>query len=211
MPHVSTTAILVIIGVVALAIGVAVQGGAQEGCAGAALGFVGTIALAAFCIVGLRNGCFGCSAERAAHETVTAEERPPKSKFSFRSASKADKLRAFALAEAPAAWETYQVLSGEVEVQAKRLERLRKELAEFGRNPDADDDFRDLDRQLRDLKTLQENVLARLETAYIAALKCEATPGRQDLDDLRRTALQDGIQEAESAARRYRQLRDAKQ
>ena len=96
-------------------------------------------------------------------------------------------------------------------MQSKRLEKLRKEMSEFGRNPDADDDFRDLDRQLRDMRTMQDNVLSRLEAAYIAAQKCEATPGRKDLEDLRRKALQDGIQEAESAAWRYRQMRDAKQ
>ena len=103
------------------------------------------------------------------------------------------------------------MLAGEVELQSKRLEKLHKEMSEFGLNPDADDDFRDLKRQLGDMKTMQDNVLARLEAAYIAAQKCEATPGRKDLDELRQKALQDGIQEAESASWRFRQMRDAKQ
>ena len=212
----STTAILVIIGVIGLAIGVAAQGAADSGCAGAALGFVGTIALSALCIAGFRaGGCHGCSSDGVAEERLfdgnSSEKPAPAKKSLFRSGSKTEKLRAFALAEAPAAWETYQVLAGEVELQSKRLEKLRKELTEFGRNPDADDDFLDLDRQLRDMKTMQDNVLARLEAAYIAAQKCEATPGRKDLDELRQKALQDGIQEAESAAWRYRQMRAAKQ
>lgn len=212
----STTAVLVIIGVIGLAIGVAVQGAQEGGCAGAGLGFVGTIALSALCIAGFRaGGCHGCSSEGVAeerlHDGASGGAQAPSKKSPFKSGSKTEKLRAFALAEAPAAWETYQVLAGEVELQSKRLEKLRKEMSEFGRNPDADDDFRDLERQLGDMKTMQDNVLARLEAAYIAAQKCEATPGRKDLDDLRRKALQDGIQEAESAAWRYRQMRDAKQ
>ena len=212
----STTALLVIIGILGLAIAVAVQGASDGGLAEAGMGFVGTIALSALCIAGFRaGGCHGCSSDGAREERLrdggNAGKQAPVKGAGFRTGSKTGKLRAFALAEAPAAWETYQVLAGEVELQSKRLEKLRKELTEFGRNPDADDDFLDLDRQLRDMKTMQDNVLARLEAAYIAAQKCEATPGRQDLDDLRRKALQDGIREAESAAWRYRQMREAKQ
>lgn len=212
----STTAVLVIIGIIGLAIGVAVQGAQEGGCAGAGLGFVGTIALSALCIAGFRaGGCHGCSSDGVAEERLldggNAGKQTPAKKSLFRSGARTEKLRAFALAEAPAAWETYQVLAGEVELQSKRLEKLRKELSEFGRNPDADDDFRDLDRQLHDMKTMQDNVLAHLEAAYIAARKCEATPGRKDLDELRQKAIQDGIQEAESAAWRYRQMREAKQ
>lgn len=212
----STTAVLVSIGILGLAIAVAIQSAAEGGCAGAGMGFVGTIALSALCIAGFRaGGCHGCSTDGAAEERLhdggNGGKQAPAKKSLFRSGSKTEKLRAFALAEAPAAWETYQVLAGEVELQSKRLEKLRKEMSEFGRNPEADDDFRDLERQLGDMKTMQDNVLARLEAAYIAARKCEATPGRKDLDDLRRKALQDGIQEAESAAWRYRQMREAKQ
>ena len=45
----------------------------------------------------------------------------------------------------------------------------------------------------------------------MAARKCEATPGRRDLDELRQKALQDGILEAEASARRFREMRAAKE
>lgn len=74
-----------------------------------------------------------------------------------------------------------------------------------------DDDFRELSRQLQDMRVMRDNVVSRLETAYMAARKCEATPGRQDLDELRQKALQDGILEAEASARRFREMRAAKE
>ena len=131
----STTAVLVSIGILGLAIAVAIQSAAEGGCAGAGMGFVGTIALSALCIAGFRaGGCHGCSTDGAAEERLhdggSGGKQAPAKKSLFRSGSKTEKLRAFALAEAPAAWETYQVLAGEVELQSKRLEKLRKEMSE---------------------------------------------------------------------------------
>lgn len=210
----STTMVWVVVGVVAFAFAVAVQGAKEEGCGGAIAGFVGVIAIAALCIAGCRNGCAkskdsGTDGDVA--ESRAAPDNPKEGSGVPHGGSKLEKLRAFSLAEAPAAWETYQTLAAEVELQDKRLDALRAELVEFGRNPEEDDDFRELSRQLQDMRVMRDNVLLRLEAAYIAARKCEATPGRRDLDELRRTALQDGIQEAEAASRRFRQMRSAKE
>lgn len=210
----STGLVWTIVGVVLLALGVGVQGAKEGGCSGGAVGFIGTLALAALCIAGIRKGCGGVEdgaavavvGESAAVEPGTARPGKPGS-----GGTREEKLRAFALAEAPTAWETYQTLAAEVELQTRRVESLRQELVEFGRTPEGDDDFRELSRQLQDMRVMRDNVVSRLEAAYIAARKCEATPGRQDLDDLRRKTLQDGIQEAESASWRFRQMRDAKQ
>ncbi len=210
----STGLVWTIVGVVLLALGVGVQGAKEGGCSGGAVGFIGTLALAALCVTGIRKGCGGDeegAALAAVGESALAEPATARAGKPGSSGTKEEKLRAFALAEAPTAWETYQTLAAEVELQTRRVESLRQELVEFGRTPEGDDDFRELSRQLQDMRVMRDNVVSRLEAAYIAARKCEATPGRQDLDDLRRKALQDGIQEAESASWRFRQMRDAKQ
>ncbi len=216
---------MTIIGVLLFAVCVGVQGAEESGCSGGAVGFIGTIAISALVIAGVRKGCGGGkesdAAALAGGGTVAVVEDAGRGEPLSRSgakggkpgraATKEEKLRAFALAEAPAAWETYQTLAAEVELQSRRVETLRAELSEFGRSPEGDDDFRELSRQLQDMRVMRDNVVSRLEAAYIAARKCEATPGRRDLDELRRKALQDGIQEAESASWRFRQMREAKQ
>lgn len=216
----STTFVLTLVGVFLFAVCVGVEGMSEGGCGGGFLGFFGTIALAALCIAGVRKGCGGKEEAMVPAvvaqqvEESTAQKGGGASQGSGKAAqpgTKAEKLRAFALAEAPAAWETYQTLAGEVELQTKRLESLREELVEFGRNPEGDDDFRELSRQLQDMRVMRDNVVSRLEAAYIAARKCEATPGRQDLDELRQKTLKDGIQEAEASARRFRQMREVKE
>lgn len=212
----STTFAVTAIGVVLFALGVGVQGMKEGGCGGGLMGFLGTLGLAALCIAGFRKGC-GKGEELAATPPAAVERAepsrangPPSGPKTPRPGTKDEKLRAFALAEAPAAWETYQTLVAEVELQSKRLETLKQELVEFGRDPEGDSDFRELSRQLQDMRVMRDNVASCLEAAYIAARKCEATPGRRDLDDLRRTALQDGIQEAEAASWKFRQMRAAK-
>ena len=200
-----TTFALTLAGVVLFALGVGVQGMKEGGCGGGLLGFLGTLGLSALCIAGFRKGC--AKGEEFAAAPAAAERVEPSRAGG---GTKAEKLRAFALAEAPTAWETYQTLAAEAEVQEKHLQALREEMVEFGRNPEGDDDFRELARQLQDMKTMRDNVVSRLEAAYIAARKSEATPGRQDLDELRRKALQDGIQEAEAASWRFRQMRETK-
>lgn len=216
----STGLMWTLVGVALLAVGVGVEGAKEGGCSGGAAGFFGTLALSALCIAGFRHGCGGKGVEGAETAAGVAPAVPGKAATAAgkagpgkagQGATKEDKLRAFALAEAPAAWETYQTLAAEAELQERRMETLREELSEFGRNPEGDDDFRELSRQLQDMRVMRDNVVSRLEAAYIAARKCEATPGRQDLDELRRKALQDGIQEAESASWRFRQMREAKQ
>jgi len=50
----------------------------------------------------------------------------------------------------------------------------------------------------------------KIEDAYLAYRKFEATPSRKEYDALRRKTLEDGIQEAESAARRFTIMRNEK-
>ena len=55
------------------------------------------------------------------------------------------------------------------------------------------------DEMAESLKTMR----TKIEDAYLASCKYEATPGRKEYGELMRKALEDGIQEAEAAAARY--------
>ena len=47
----------------------------------------------------------------------------------------------------------------------------------------------------------------KLEDAYIAARKYEAAPSRKDYQELHKKALEDGIQEADAAAAKFKEMR----
>lgn len=114
-----------------------------------------------------------------------------------------ERLRTFTLKEAPVLWRTYQNLQAEIESQNKKIEELRTALESFGRDPDNDSDFGRIcemrDEMAESLKTMR----TKIEDAYLASCKYEATPGRKEYGELMRKALEDGIQEAEAAAARY--------
>ena len=115
-------------------------------------------------------------------------------------------LRAFALQESPKLWPTVQALRAEHETRAAALSRLRSELVDFGRNPDADPDYVSLkasdDRLLESVNT----IYAKMEDAYIAYKKFQATPGSREYGDMMKRALEDGIQEADAAVAKYRTM-----
>lgn len=56
------------------------------------------------------------------------------------------------------------------------------------------------------LKTMH----AKIEDAYLASRKYEATPSKKEYAELRRKLLEDGLQEAEAAERRFKDMRKAK-
>ena len=127
-----------------------------------------------------------------------------------RSDRQVDMLREFALSEAPALWKTVQELKDEKKIREESLLRLDREMREFGRNPVEDTDYLELQASVRDLDRVIEEVMVKLEDAYIAREKFNATPGRKNYNELMRRTLEDGIREADSAANRYQKLRDAK-
>ena len=115
-------------------------------------------------------------------------------------------LRSFALAESPKLWQTVQALRAEHETRTAALSRLRSELVDFGRNPDADPDYVALkasnDRLLESVNT----IYAKMEDAYIAYKKFQATPGSREYGEMMKRALEDGMQEADSAVAKYRTM-----
>lgn len=139
-------------------------------------------------------------AERARHAREAAK----------REAAREAKLRDFALMEAPVLWQTYQNLQGAIASQSQKIEELRKALTEFDRDPARDPDFQRIcslrDEMAESLKTMH----AKIEDAYLASRKYEATPSKKEYAELRRKLLEDGLQEAEAAERRFKEMRNAK-
>lgn len=121
-----------------------------------------------------------------------------------------EKIRAFALKEAPGLWTAYQNLQSEIEVQNQKIVELRKTLADFDLDPESDPDFRHICSLRDDMDGSLKVMRVKMEDAYLASRKYEATPTRADYAELRRKLLEDGLQEAEAASRRYNQMRNAK-
>ena len=119
---------------------------------------------------------------------------------------KLDLLKAFALQEAPQLWQSVQALQIECEARKTGLAGLKNDLLEFGRNPDEDADYLDLKLSCESIRGALEQICAKIEDAYIAYKKFQAAPGRADYENLMRKSLEDGIQEADAASRRYRSM-----
>ncbi len=152
--------------------------------------------------------------EKRRREEVAAEEKRRREEMESearrRRQSKDEKIRSFALKEAPKVWAVYQALKGEIEVQGEKIAELKATLATFGREPEEDGDFKRIctlrDEMIQSCKALR----MKLEDAYIAARKYEAAPSRKDYQELHRKALDDGIPEADAAAARFKEMRISK-
>ena len=120
------------------------------------------------------------------------------------------RLKEFAMAESPSVWETYQMLGGEIDIQSNKVEHLRRELVEFGRDPMQDDDYLKFLDLLRDMRHVREDILAKLEEACIEKAFYDASPGRRDSEALWRKAFEEGVRGAEASAQRFKEMREAK-
>ena len=124
-----------------------------------------------------------------------------------RQMAKDAKIQAFALKDAPRVWSVYQALQGEIDVQNGKIEELRKTLVAFGKIPEQDVDFTRI-CSLRDEMVRSRTVLrTKLEDAYIAAKKYEASPSRKDYQALHIKAIEDGILEADAASAKFKEMR----
>lgn len=145
-----------------------------------------------------------------AEARVRAEQARQAREAAQREAAKEEKLRNFALKEAPRLWQTYQNLQAAISSQDQKIEDLRKTLTEFGMSPDSDSDFQRIcslrDEMVGSLKTMH----TKIEDAYLASRKYEATPSKKEYAELRRKLLEDGLQEAEAAERRFKEMRNTK-
>ena len=121
-----------------------------------------------------------------------------------------DKIRDFALKEAPSVWKAYQFLSGSIEERDRKIAELRKTLELFGLKSDEDADVRKLSRARDEMSASRDAIKAKLEEAYLQTRKFAATPDRKEFDDLRKQAVEDGIKEAQVALKRYKAMKERK-
>ena len=124
--------------------------------------------------------------------------------------SKEEKIRTFALNEIPSVWEEYQTLQSEIRVQQNNILELRRTLTTFGINPDDDSDYKRICAQRDEMIKSIKDLRVKLEDAYIAFRKYEAKPTNKDYRALMRKAIEDGIQEADAAAARFKEMRMTK-
>lgn len=156
----------------------------------------GCLAVCAFAVLFMMGSCQDMVEREAQEEAARMEAE-----------HKEGRLRAFVLKEAPALWAAYQNLKAAVAEQDSKIGRLRETICEFGRDPDMDADFRSICAMRNDMAASLNTLRIKIEDAYLASLKYEATPSRMEYDALRRKLIEDGMQEAESAARRFNDMR----
>ena len=137
---------------------------------------------------------------------VVRETPPPEPVPRMRTVEQIKLLRDFAMKESPQISKTIQQLSGEISDSIVRLKKLRAEMLEFDRNPDADEDYKALKAGLMELQRAYDTIFDKLEDAYIAAKKYEASPSRKDYQQMMKRAFEDGIQDANMATERYKAM-----
>jgi len=157
----------------------------------------------------------GCRSPQPPHQpqsqplpvpTVAKEVLPPEPIRKARTAEQVQVLQDFAMKESPQISQTIQMLRAEMADSGKKLKKLRAELLEFDRNPDADEDYKALVTGLKELRHAYDAIFDKLEDAYIAAKKYEASPIRKDYQQTMKCALEEGIQDANMATERYRAM-----
>ena len=87
-----------------------------------------------------------------------------------------------------------------------KIKNLREELKLFDRNPEYDEDYKSLVAGAQELHRAYDAIFDKLEDAYIAAKKYEASPSRKDYQDTMKRALEDGINDANMATERYKAM-----
>ena len=150
-----------------------------------------------------------CEAKQVCEERRPVVEEKPDEKPRVKrhwTGKQIDALRTFALQESPSLWQTVQALKAESESCRAGLASLKKDLEEFGRNPEEDNDYLALKESCKGIEDSLNAVYGKIESAYIAYRKYQATPGKKEYDNIMRHALEDGIQEADAASRRYKKM-----
>ena len=161
--------------------------------------------------------CGGCTSRPPTPVQRVEVEEPPAvarvevvSTHRRLSAKQENLLRTFALQEAPQLWQTVQSLRGEIVSRNKAMTQLAAELREFDRKPEDDTTYRELQVGREQIACTLDNVYQKLENAYIAYKKFQATPGRKEYADAMNRALEDGIHEAEMMESRFKKMSIAK-
>ena len=118
-----------------------------------------------------------------------------------------DALRTFALKESPQVWRTIQQLTSEITEMGRKERELSAALSRFNEDPEKDPDILRLRDVREQLKRQVYEVWDKLKEAYLASKRYEAMPNRKDFNELMRRSLNEGVEAAELAERRYTELK----
>ena len=121
-----------------------------------------------------------------------------------------ERIRAFAVKEAPELWKTFQDLRGAIAEQDARIADLAKTLKDFDKEPSQDKDYTSICAMRDEMVAAVKSMRTKIEDAYLAYCKFQATPSRREYDELQRKILEDGIKEAEGAMKHFDQMRKTK-
>ena len=142
--------------------------------------------------------------ERLAKENELAEQEQKES--AAREHNKEEKLKNFALQEAPQMWQTYVTLGESIESQAVRLEELRKTLESVEQDPSQDRDYATLVSMRDEMIKSRDALHEKIKQAYLQYSKFLATPGNAELKALHKKTMEDGVREAEATMKHYREM-----
>lgn len=150
----------------------------------------------------------------AERRRVEAEEEEARRKELFRKeaavkheAAKFDKLRTFALSDAPGIWRAYQQLEAAIAEQDMRIKDLSATLREFDKDPEKDADYKAICAARSEMAGSLEDIRRKLEEAYLAYCRFKVTPNHKEYAELMRKALDDGAQVADAATRKFEQMK----
>ena len=160
----------------------------------------------------------GCQTQSQSQEPPTASvgrrdpsptnlaSPPPQPLHRKRTPAQVQLLQGFAMKESPKIWQTIQAMRAEMMTSGAKIKNLREELQLFGRNPEFDEDYKSLVAGVQELRRAYDAIFDKLEDAYIAAKKYEASPSRKDYQETMKRALEDGINDANMATERYKAM-----
>lgn len=150
----------------------------------------------------------------AERRRVEAEEEEARRKELLRKeaaikheAAKFDKLRTFALSDAPGIWRAYQQLEAAIAEQDVRIKDLSATLREFDKDLEKDADYKAICAARSEMAGSLEDIRRKLEEAYLAYCRFKATPNHKEYAELMRKALDDGAQVADAATRKFEQMK----
>lgn len=154
-----------------------------------------------------RRAAADVAERRRREEAARREAAKQKEAAAKREEAKADKLRTFALRDAPVIWQTYEQLKAAIVEQDVRIKDLAATLKEFDKNPETDSDYLVIRAARGEMETSLIGIRRKLEEAYLAYCRFKATPSHKEYEELMRKALDDGMQAADAATRKFEQMK----
>lgn len=154
-----------------------------------------------------RRAAADAAERRRREEAARREAAKQKEAAAKREEAKADKLRTFALRDAPVIWKAHEQLKAAIVEQDVRIKDLAETLKEFDKTPETDSDYLAICAARGEMETSLKGIRRKLEEAYLAYCRFKATPSHKEYEELMRKALDDGMQAADAATRKFEQMK----